>query len=189
MNISNICLFLALGSFWCCKSNPKSTVEDTKSHEEVVCKQSTVFEYHGLTGTDGLTQLLTTSTKPFIKGLNDSTKQSLIKFLQFENGMLEKMNGTDDNITNFYATAAYEVLKEILNSEVIMCTLETKPKVTFISMEEFEDLKLKTTAISYLSSWCTDCNKDETTPCCVAPGPGCRDNLIKIDQEYYSVKQ
>jgi len=171
-----------------CKFNPKSKLEDTKSHEEVTCKQSTVFEYKGLTGTEALTQLLETSTKPFIKGLSDSTKRSIIKYLQFENGMAEKLNGADGNIINLYATNAYEVFKEILGSEVIMCTLITKPKVTQISVEEFETMRRQTPMITYLSSWCIDCTKTDAAPCCLTAGDGCRDNLIKIDQEYYSVK-
>lgn len=183
------CCILLIVLFLHCKSNPKGQSEEIQSHEEVTCKQSTVFEYKGLTSTEALTQLLDSSSKPFITGLTDATKQSIIRYLQFENGMPEKFNGTDDNIKNLYATSAYEFLKEILGSEVILCTLETKPKVSFITLEEFEEMKRQGPTISFLSSWCTDCTKTDASPCCVLPGEGCRDNLIKIDQAYYSVKQ
>lgn len=187
MNIAKICCLPVLLLF-CCKSNPKATPEETKSHEEVSCKQSTVFEYKGLTGTAELTQLLDTSSKPFIKGMTDSTKRSLIKYLQFQNGMAEKFNGSDENIKNFYATNAYEVFKEILGSEVILCTLNTKPAVTPLSLDEFEAMKRQASLVQYISSWCTDCTKTDDAPCCITAGDGCRDNLIRIDQAYYSVK-
>lgn len=188
MNIPKCYYLLAILFFLSCKSNPKTVVEDIQSHEEVSCKQSTVFEYKGISGTAELTQLLDTSSKPFIKGLTDSTKQSIIKFMQFENGMAEKFNGSDDNIKNFYATHALDVLKEILGSEVILCTLNTKPKVNLISLDEFETMKRQATVIQYLSTWCTDCTKTDATPCYTTAGDGCRDNLIRIDQAYYSVK-
>jgi len=182
------CIFLLPILFFQCKSNPKGTSEAIQSHEEVSCKQSIVFEYNGVTSTEALTQLLDSSSKPFIKGLTDSTKQSIIRHLRFENGVVEKLEGSDDHIKNLFSTHAYEFLKEILGSEVILCTLETKPKVTLISQVQYEEMKSKSPAIFFLSSWCTDCTKTDASPCCVLPGDGCRDNLIQINQEYYSVK-
>ncbi|MDZ4708507.1 MAG: hypothetical protein SH818_08935 [Saprospiraceae bacterium] len=183
------CIFLITILFFQCKSSPKGASEAIQSHEEVSCKQSTVFEYNGLTSTEALTVLLESSSKPFIKGLTDSTKQSIIRHLRFENGMVETLDGTDDHIKNLFSTHAKEFLKEILGSEVILCTLDTKPKVTLITQEQYEEMKRQSPAIYFLSSWCTDCTKTDTSPCCVLPGDGCRDNLIQINQEYYSVKQ
>ena len=94
----------------------EDALEDTVEMETVV-KQRSV--YNGPKNTKELTVLLQTSENRVITELNASTKQSLIDYTVFEDGILRGWSHKDDNLKVLDDTNILEVLSVIVRAEVV----------------------------------------------------------------------
>lgn len=155
--------------------------------------------YTGPKNTDELTTLLYTSKIDVLVKLDSATKNSLIKYLRFGDGMPKGMSGTDDNIQNLYKSNAAEVYSAIYGWKVKMCTFETKPVLKQISVEDF--MKNYTAdpigwAFETQVSHCSNCcqwqpggGDNGTTYCCLVGGDGCDDAITFVpNQGYFAVR-
>ena len=90
-------------------------------------------KYLGPANTAELTTLLETSKDPLIKGLDASTKASLIKNMYFKDGLFRGMDGSDANIKKLYETNFLVVLGAILQTKVSLNNNPTPKTYTVVS--------------------------------------------------------
>ena len=158
----------------------------TFSYSQGVCVNR-VSTYDGPKTTDELSYLLANSEEAIIQNLSDGTKQSLVTYMVFDNGLPKGMSEIDENIETLYGSSDVEqVFSAILSMPVTICTYDTKPAVQDMSyddyMRNFQNDPGAWVGAS-VGSLCTNCLIVPAT-CCALNGPGCVDNYYLTANGY-----
>lgn len=150
-----------------------------------VCSNS-VFPYRGPGNSVELEALLYTSPNPALAALDDSTKQSLIQHIVFEDGICRGMEGSDVHIQALYAGNAAEVLAAILDRPVLLFEAESAP--TFHPITRSELLSIAAGGANVWASWCSNCYRRSCSDtCCTVGGTGCADSIAEIAGDFFRV--
>lgn len=98
-----------------------------------------VIMYNGPGNTEELKTKLQTSTDPIITGLSAATKQSLITYFAFKDGIPTGLTGKDANIDALYADNDYcsAVFSAIFNERAIVTDYDNRVVTQDIPYDEF----------------------------------------------------
>ena len=153
-----------------------------------------VIMYNGPKSTEELKTKLETSTDPLITGLSTATKQSLVTYFVFSNGIPTGLTGSDENIAALYANNDHcsAVFSAIFNERAIVTDYENRLVTQDITYDEFMSRYTQNSArYQNIGNYCKNCcNPVGTETCCSVGCSGCRDSIVLDTQTgiYYKVR-